>query len=294
MLREESRYTIVSPAPEAFWQHPWYTTARWTGKQWTVSIKPGFVNEWDPVIEGIGEKGADVDLLDRPRIPVSAFRDVGYEDDPIPKFFLKLGVRAPDSGISILGDVVRTTNDDSSLPRRSLRAVDCYLSVARASYQSRAEQIDASGTSAVVVDYSVTYNTSTLDRYGTRPRLRLAGKFPAVKPPTLAERLMGSFQDEGEDRLLISTVFFLSPPNEPDAPMGPRWTPYVQHNLFWNLQHRARNVAPAKDPEPIRLATGLPLADLLGNAWLSTINDVSDRILNAVNNTTPEGKFWTA
>ncbi len=70
------------------WQHPWFTIPSWTGKRWAVTVKPGFVNGWDPLCPGVGEDGADVDLLDWPSLPINAFREPGYEGDTIPAYFL--------------------------------------------------------------------------------------------------------------------------------------------------------------------------------------------------------------
>jgi hypothetical protein len=265
-------------------------------KRWEATVQPGFVGGMDPLVPGAGEKGADADLVDGPAIPLRSFRAVPAEGERIPDFFAALGVRAPENPVSLneLGGVTidTTTRETEDLPPRALRAVDLYLALARATYRGVATEIDATGASGVTVDYAVTFDTSRLDQVGTRPRLMQAGIFPAVRTPTLAERLLGLYQDEGEDRLLVSTVFLLSPPNQLESEPDETWTPYVRHNLFWNLHHAPRNVPPA---QPIRLFTGLlgGLGDLIGNQILSGINEYSDRVNNAVNTTSNEGRFWS-
>lgn len=311
LLLELPDGTLVSADPAASWRHPWFTVPRWNGREWTATVHPGFVNQWDPTVPGVPARNSqrstlnaqplpDADLSDDPEIPLRGFRSLPGEGDPVPPFFKALGVLEPDLGISVNsvgGVVIDTTPQEAPrLPPRSLVAMDFYLAVARATYESRAQEIDASGTSGVTVDYSVSFNTDQLSRLGARARLMQAGKFPEVRRPTLTDRLLGLHQDEGEDRVLVSTIYLLSPPDRLGGPPDKTWTPFVRHHQFWNLSHAARNLPPATDPQPIRLFTGLVggLGDLIANQILSGINEFSDRVLNAVNTTTNEGRFWTA
>lgn len=290
-LLELADGTMVSPDAGTQWRHPWFTSPRWNGKDWVATVAPGFVNEWDPLVPGYG------DLIDGPEMVLSSFRSLPGEGDPLPAFFKALGVLDFFDGytVSEFGVALKTPPTPTQ-PPRALVAMDFFVAVARATYQGQATEIDASGTSGVVVDYSVAFDTANLDRLGLRPRLLQAAKYPAVRVPTLAERLMGQYQDEGEDRILVSTVYLLSPPDQPNGPPDARWTPFVRHNLFWNLAHAARNIPPPKPAEPIRLFTGLlgGLGDLIANQTLSGINEYADTVNNAVNTTNNAGVFWTA
>ena len=285
------RGQVLNISPEAGWRYPWFPIVRWIEGRWTVQIRPGFVNGEDPAVPGHG------DLLDSPKIPLS-FRNVPGEGDPLLPFFEKLGVRKPSGNISINATVsvsIDTTDrEQSALPPRLLAACDVWVSVARATYRGVATIVDGSGTSGEAVDYSVTYDTSQLDRVGARPRLLVGPRMPPVKAPTLTERLSGQFQDDGEDRILISTLYFLSPPDATDPQPNQLWQPFPANNCFWNLSHAARNDPPREPPKPIRIFTGLVggFADLIGNQFLSQINEASDRVNNAVNTTTNEGRFW--
>lgn len=300
LLLELPDGTLVSADPRVGWKHPWFTEPRWAGKRWVATVKPGFINERDPVVPGGGrdESGqvVDGDLTDRADMTLNGFRSVPGEGDPIPPFFAVLGVvdLRPKLNTDELGGVTVSMPDIPPNPR-ALVAVDFYIAKARATYQGRAQEIDESGVTGVTVDYSVTFNTDQLDRVGSLPRLMQAPMYPAVKPPTLAERLTGQYQDAGEDRILVSTVFLLSPPGVLDGEPDARWTPFVRHSLFWNLSHEPRNIPPARDPQPIRLWTGLAfgLGDVIGNQILSGVNEYADVVLNAVNTTTNEGRFWT-
>ncbi len=150
---------------------------------------------------------------------------------------------------------------------------------------------DASGTSGQVVDYSVVYDTTALDRMGTRARLMQAPLMPAVKKPTFLERLNGTYEDDGEDRKLISTVYLLSPPNQLEGEPDETWTPYVKHAAFWNLAYHPRNLMPEVN-QPLRFpGTGLPLADMIVGQWLALQNSLYQQVLNAYDTTSNAGKF---
>ena len=214
----------------------------------------------------------------------------------MPAFFSALGARAPINNLSITatGGVSVTDSLADEAPRRSLYAGELFLAVARPTYRTNATVVDASGTSGLVVDYSITYDTTQLDLFGRRARLRLAGQFPAVRRPTWFERLQGTFQDDGEDRIRVATVFLLSPPS-PEGGPDASWTPFIQHHLFWNLRYGAKAAIPRRLPAPIRLFTGLAggFGDAIGNQFLAPINELTAQLDLALNATTPEGRFWT-
>lgn len=294
--------SFSAPRPRRGVPHAWQTTAEWNGTRWEARVRAGFVNGLDPVCRGYlpGEGGEvrEVDLIDGPVIPLNVFRTPG-EDDPLPVFFERMGVRKPDGGgVQVMpgGVVVDTTEPAGAAAVRLLRAVDFYVAVARPSYQATARVVDATGVSGKVVDWAVGYDTSNVDRVGARARLMQAAKFPAVRRPTLIERLLGLFQDEGEDRIWISTVFLLSPPGAMGGPDG-SWMAFAQHNPrggFYDLMHASANEVPRQVVEPIRLFTGLAggIGDLIGNQLLAPFNDFAQRVEAAVATTTTEGRFW--
>lgn len=301
LLLELPDGTLVSADPSAAWQHPWFTVPTWDGKQWTATVKPGFVNEWDPTISGLPkskEDPTDAEMLSLPSIPLQGFRRIPSVGDRLPPFFKALGVLDFFEGASVdaSGNVSLKKMPEPTQPPRGLVAMDFFVSVARATYQGHVTITDASGVTGQVADYSVSYNTDQLSRLGTRARLRQAERFIPVRTPTLAERLLNQFQDDGEDRTLISTVYFLSPPDKVNGVPDQTWTPFVQHHQFWNLCHRARNEPPAKPPSPIRLYTGLlgGWGDLIFNQLLTPLNELSQTASNAVATTDNAGKFWSA
>jgi hypothetical protein len=188
------------------------------------------------------------------------------------------------------------TSDTEETRTRPLVACDVWVSVARAAYRGEATVVDGSGVSGEVVDYAVTFETSQLDRVGSRPRLLTGPKMPEVRPPNFLERMLyGQYQDDGEDRILISTVYFLGMEGAV-PPVNRSWQPFVGHNCFWNLSHRAKNAVPRQPPAPVRIFTGLAggWGDIIGNQMLSQLNELSDRVNNAANTTDNVGRYWTA
>lgn len=282
------------------WEHPWHTRAFFADNAWHATVtRPGLVNGIDPTVPGVTlADGEEAVLTDYPAIRLNGFRTPGGENDRILDFFLALGVPAPEGDEFRLDDLgvqmVIGNEAPAALPPRQLLACDLYLARARASLQASLTLVDASGTSGVIVDYAAAYDTTRLDQVGARARLLQAAKFPAITQPSVMDRLMGNFSDEGEDRLPVCTVFLLSPPNfqgEPDA----SWTPFVQHHAFWNLRCNGRQQITAT-VEPIRFHSGLAagLGDLVINQYLALDNDLFARLTNALNNSVTEGDWATA
>lgn len=300
-VSHSSEGQVVDLTGSALWRHPWFTDPRWNAKlrRWEATVAPGFVNGQDPLVPGAETDSlAEPGLIDAPAIPLHSFRSVPGEGERLDPFFAALGVREPENRFSIsdLGKVTLDATereDENPLPPRALVAMDCYLTVARATYEPQVTVVDGSGTSGQVVDYTVTFNTDNLRRQGARARLMQAARFPAPRIPTFQERLGGDYQDEGEDRQPVSTVYLLSPPNQLDGEPDATWTPYVKHHLFWNLAHAARNLPPVNAKPQRFQGTGLPLADMIIGPWLALQNELYQRVLNAFNNTSNEGRFWT-
>ena len=288
------RGQIVNISAAAGWRHPWFPSLRWMQDRWEVHLRAGFVNGFDAAV-------GQLFLLDNPWTPLPGCRHLdGSEGRAIPQFFQRLGVKSARQKVSIsaIGGVMvdETEREEAGLPPRQLVACDVWVSVARATYQGVVTVIDASGASGEVVNYEVGYDTAQLERVGARARLQLGPEYPAVRTPTIYERLQGQFTDDGEDRILIATLYFLSPPDATDLVPTVGWQTYTANNCFWNLSHAAKNDPPKDPPAPIRFFSGLAgvWGDVLINQTLSQFNELSDRVFNAVNTTNNEGRFWTA
>jgi hypothetical protein len=290
---------VINFDPALGWIHPWFVSGGWKTDGFYFRVRPGFVNGEAPEVVAETDEAPAVTLLEAPENRINGWRVVDGLTDRIPGFFAQLGVRQPVDNISISESggvqVDVTQRDETSTPPRLLMAADIWVSIARATYAADIRITADVATTAEVVDYNVRYDTATLDRIGSAPRLRWGPQFIPVRQPTLAERFMGQFTDDGEDRILISTIYMLSPPDFVDYAPSPQWQFFRSNNCFWNLNHAARNETPRVNPAPIKIFTGLlgGLGDSIGNMLLAGANEFTDRVRNAVNTTTNEGRFWT-
>jgi len=323
---------LVSQSDSGLYKHPWFNSPRWNPEKeksdalkaatraageevkpgvWEAMVRPGFVNGEDPTVKQ--EDGTLVGLVDAPPIQLNAFvSPMGF-----PKFFESLGVQKETSKVSITGndgsgnfDSIKIRIDEtpreSTAERRYLQSCEVFLSVARPTY-SMATQVEGNLITGHLVDYTVTFDTSAMERSGTRARILAAAAMPETYKPTLQDRLAGVYGDDGEDRIRVATIFFLSPagwtpkmgdkgPLAPPPPNG-FWTPFVRHNLFWNLCHSAKNLPPVNTKQA---ATDSFLSFFVGRytvapqATLGAMEAEGQRILAAaLNNTSNEGKFWS-
>lgn len=280
-------------------QRCWAVQEAWFDAGWRIRFGVGFVNDETPLIP---LADGEVDMWSEPELRLGNFRVVGtVEGDPLPPYFRGLGRRFNDQDQARVDQESGAVSINAGMqagdiePKASLLAVDFYVSVARATYQGAANIVDGSGTSGSIVDYAVTFNTENLDRFGARARFRQAPKIAPVIEPTLLDRLSGGYQDDGEDRRLIATLFLMSPDGVDAVVPDETWQPLVQYHEFWNLGYAARNDPPATGYRPIQLVTGLAfgLGDSIANQYLSLINDQAAQILNAVNTTDNRGEFWS-
>ncbi len=300
--------------------HPWQTKAAWNAaeKRWEARVRPGFVNGMDPMVPGVEVEREDWDpatgkaadryrtatLCDEAGIPLHGF-GAGFEK--ISKaariYFEKRGAverkEEENYAVNDLGMVTFQDTDQGAQPDvwRPLRSVDLYLAQARPSLRGVVDIVDGTGLTGQVAQYSSTYDTAMLDLHGYRARLQQAPKYPGnAAKPTAKDILAGNYTDDGEDRQPVCTVFLLGPQlgwdEEAPEPDG-SWTAHVQHHLFWNVMYASRYEPPARPPAPIRLTTGLALADTLGNQIMAPTNDLVSRVMAAFNARSPEGSFYT-
>lgn len=269
--------------PVRRWRHPWAVDVRWNeGGFFEARIAvAGLVNGLPPLVEG------EATTLDDVWMPLRSLRG-GLDGEPahVKVFFGTRGVKAA-------ADLPSSISD---LPSRLLAACDVWLARARLSYKASVTAVDASGTSGQIVDYAVTYDTAALEARGASARVSRGASFPEKQRPTLAERLMGLYQDDGEDRLRVCSIYFLSPPEPKNAVPDAAWQVFTRHDLFWNVRHGARVEMPKQPPKPIRFFSGLAagLGDMIINQNLALSNDLAQRIGAAVANDAPEGQWSIA
>lgn len=289
-------------------RHPWSTQVEYdaASASWVAYVKPGFVNGLDPRLPDVESKakkatGQDVVVSLCDEEPTGLY---GWSDVERPsKFFQEMGVVSAREALKIdtnTGTVqMQISSTASGLPPRILKQCQIYIQQPRITYKVVASA-PANLVTGDIADYNVTYDTTTLDLYGTRARL-MTGSVPGKVAPSLADRLSGAYGDDGMDYLLVADVFAVSP-IDADGPalqnVNSQWEIHVQHKLFWNVNHAMRNLPPVNLP---RSMVDPFLAFFVGRysfapvATFGALQSEMQRITAAVfNSTAGEGRFWTA
>ena len=314
---------LVSVKDSGMWHHPWFTSPTWnpnagSSGRWECTVTPGFVDGVDPRVpaaeaeeaarletqkKGSG-KGVTLGLCDRPKVPYYQYKTL---TNPIPKFFQALGVKVKKEKVSVntsSGKIVWdiTNAQDTGPKERWLQQAQVYISKARATYSMDAS-VQGNLVMGQIVDYTVKYDTSLLEQAGTRARLLTAGEMPASYAPSLADRMAGVYGDDGEDRHLVATVYFLSPADfklpvdgampAPDV----NWTPFVKHDLFWNLCCVALNLPPVnvkRSPKDPFLAWYVGRYTVAPMATVGAMEaEMQRQLVAAMNESSNQGHFWT-
>ena len=296
--------------------HPWHTSLAWSeGDQlWKARIVPGFVNGKPPEVPALrytvtepgqpGRPGKSVEvtptLLDELPIPITATREIrGAESgESVPRYFRDMGVREEKSGASAGGAMGVTINlsDHEEEGERLLRAADIVLTAYRATYQMNVT-FPANIVLANIVDYSVGLDISNAFRPAD---IRAMPKIPSSRENTFFDRLQGIYGDEGYDQILVSTVYFVSPPKSVatkplDAVTG-EWTPVVKHSLFWNAGYWCE-VEPPKNFQQLSSTGALLFVGrytLAPAAAFGAMEAEMQRMVAATFNEPPKGVFYTA
>jgi hypothetical protein len=269
--------------------------------------------------------GTEINLLDKPMIKIRlsdiydprdgiAQSDGTIKHEVIPEFIYAMGVK---KGVALSSDAVNASNFDdpttaanlldqtlSSGAGPSLSKCDVWISQARITNKLFVD-IPGNIVTGQLVDYTVGIDTATLQGVGARARI-VIGPYvpPAPVSPGFDQRLGGSYGDNGEDQILVSTIYWISPPDsagksftETDDEGNPRWSAFVKHNLFYNLTYKPKNLVPQNNNQP-----GIDpfLAWFVGRYTFAggiagAVTAISDQVLTALwNDSNGEGAFWTA
>jgi hypothetical protein len=316
-LGDRILYSLDSPQE---WMHPWYTTVGYFTQEsgvlkntkdeaiagFAAVVNPGFVNGIDPVCPGaqkiiVGEEKTSNNLLSGGD-PVEIKEQPGLLDGPlIPLYgFVFIGKGIP-AGLKDLGAEERSSDPNTIAPTnpdaRYVATTGIYLQCARPTSKMDVSEFNYPMDS---IDYSVSFDTAALDRYGVRATIGVGAPPPNLKP-SIADKLTGGYQDPGLDCWMIATVYLLSPKNpitdkDGNPVVTEAWVPYVKHHTYWNLEYRWRLVVPQNKP----LKTDMSLLPITGRyglagqgmvaAGASEVNRLMAAVLNAKNT---NGKFWT-
>ncbi|MDR3405600.1 MAG: hypothetical protein P4L99_24100 [Chthoniobacter sp.] len=249
------------------------------------------------------QQSVDLPLYLNPAIPMD-FRGIGFDGDPsnsVPQFFIDLGAAAAPKQSS--GDLL---NDGDALQNgilgaaptppanlRLLRACDFWVHQPRLALTSEVtlEPGIATGVS------NVTQTLSVASAAASDVLRVFQGTFTPLTPFTAGiDPLQGDYEEPTFDELLISTVYLLSPPNTPiGSTPDATWTPYVRHNLFWNLYwaQPAFRILPADPGVPLIPPLAGGAAQLVINFLTASINDATQQALNILRGHSLAGTFWT-
>lgn len=241
----------------------------------------------------------DVPLYKRPPIPLSSWTRVSK----IPEFFADRGaVRPPPSGIDTSMGFVQITLTTPVPGARVLKSCDVMINQPRVALSSSIE-ITPSGA---VTGMSLVNQTLAMREPSGGEKLRMqTGSYKELQEESGrfqgAARLVENYEEQTWDRMLIATVYVLSPPDaDEEAAVDETWEPYVQHAQFWNLnwqQPLLRETMFNEDIFKPLLGTLSVLGGGVGFLWASTVtaslNDAMQGAYNVLTATSLGGSFWT-
>ena len=307
------RHRIVSALALAAspWRHPWHTTVRWSEESgaWLASVKPGAclsaTSDGDPVVR-VDRIVAPAETVTRLELPPRGdernlraylsegapltlrpglFRPIGTDavgterlpGEAVPTFFASRGVLGPRilrdaGGAAVLATEGLVTDRRQA---RLLRACDLVLGHDRPATTAAVRTSDLSPGSA-----ALEFSTGRATSYDGAPQLSALAKWTSPADVAALDLALGTGTDSGRDEIRLATVYLLSDPGmeEGSDPVGPGWTPFVDHDVFWNLQYQTR--FDAVEVEPTRLETPIPIlaAGELGRFAKAFTDDINGRV----------------
>jgi hypothetical protein len=337
-LSENPLGQSLSATRGADWKHPWFTEAVWLPQKgaWVAVVMAGFVNGTAPVVrasaadlretrgtffgqlvdartgaaeiaqlarlaieteDGIPDDALmDVPISQKPPVPLSSWRKVGYGGEgSVPLFFRDRGVGQPPA-----------TEPGKAQARppagnRLLCACDVFLEQPRTALSATVELTPTAAGSSLVSQ------TLAMEEKPNTARVRLqSGEFSAFEQSQLnfrgAGSLVADYQEQTTDRIKVSTVWMVSPPDVPvESQPDATWQPFAQHNLFWNLnwaQPLLRGAVVVNDIFSPLLGVLSVLGTGAGFFWASAtvagIADATQSAYNILRAMSLEGTFWTA
>jgi hypothetical protein len=281
---------------------------------------------------GGGGEPAYYPLLQGPVIPVTSYLKSFTR---IPPFFKEQGVKevAQDfaaAGLSVNAAGGITMNltpsaeeAQNQIPSRLLIGQDFWISIARAAYKSDVTLVGNLITGQIM-DYSVGFDGSEVERVGVRPRLnqgdfqRMAFERESRRAEVRLRLQTGGPVDDPYDYQFLFTFWLLSPeiipqldagqPGAPATTSPPlsQWEPYVEYGIgpnttgnsgggWWNFYHAAKNEPPfnAKQLSLSSIGALVGRYTFVPQATQGLLEAEQQRILNAMlNSTSNEGQFW--
>lgn len=292
MISHEKWNALIKPLAEwlpagfianvrSSWQHPWEVTPTLVDGVWKFSINPGFVfngRTCDVTMEGVPlTESGPIGLLTALHSP-----------ETIPPFFQQLGVTPP---ITLTEDAQFQVSGLLSAEQRQLRSFDFVLNHDRIG--TRTDWTLGSGTDGMFAQFSVGFYTMP-----NAKKTAYITQVPSFQASTdlLSALLGGGADTEPIDKLLLATIWFLSPPNtSPAAEVDETWTPYPQPHIYWNLRYSATltRVELANQNITVNIPSAGGLLQTIGNAMLANQNDSANAAVELLRANLAKGMFWT-
>lgn len=299
-----------------------------------ASIKQGYVNAEDVEVS-VPAKDASQETLDRlgiksvsdktgmvvaelhesPKIEIlnSNLRKIGSDADPtgftgnsdlsggsfsfepVPAYFADKGVESAAPRDASFSGGIQEQFQVGGVPkseRRYLRAMDIVLTQERPASRAIWTENPATGG----VSFSMGY-TGTFDADQNKVFISKRRKFePQSGVFDPADAIRGDAGTDPFDTINVCTIYLLSQAGQGEGEdPDESWTPYVQHHLFWNLNHGSNRLENQTFEPPLNF--NFPLAGGVGNSLITNVlaendNRVSE-ITNILNSSQVTGKFWT-
>jgi hypothetical protein len=230
---------------------------------------------------------------------------IGSDGDPsitVPEFFADLGVASStqptDQQIEEDPDAAASSLVQASVPAgaRLLRQCDIVLHQPRVGLTSTV-QLEP----GIVTGQSNVTQTLGLANPDASDTLRVygIGTWTAPAADASIDPLTGDYVENTYDEIVVATAYVMSPANTPagSAP-DETWTPFVSHNLFWNLswaQPEFVNVT-LSDGQNLSVLGELAggVAAVAINFLTASLNDAGNDALNILNAASMAGFFWMA
>lgn len=306
------------------WKHPFKHSVRWDGENWLLQVNPGFVNANPVEVTTSGkyispasiikhtvqndEQDVRLPITEYPEVQVFDWRGIGSGADPlvsgidasgsvgesfepVPEFFQNQGVLEESRNIdSSFATGVTITEGERPQDARLLRAFDTYIEVPR--LETVVDWSFGTVLEATLATFTISYKEPEDDTailYNT-------AKFTPETVPSEIDLLAGIFADSRKDQKKMATVYFLSAPGaDPSDELDDTWTPFVAHDVFFNLSHRLKTIPEPTKVESNTLQTGLAggIADPIIGGLLAQNNDLLNNAQQIYNARSTGGTFWS-
>jgi len=260
----------------------------------------------EPVIAELHEK-PQIEILNRNLRKIGADADpIGFNGnadlsggsfvfEPVPAHFADKGVESAAPRDASFSGGIQEQFQVGGIPkneRRYLRAMDIVLTQERPASRAVWSDDPSTGGISFAMGYTGSFGPDN-NRVFISKRRRFEPQAEGFDP---LEAIRGNDGTDPFDKIHVCTIYFLSQAGrgegeDPDD----SWTPYVEHHLFWNLNHGSNRMEDQTFTDPVNF--NIPLAGGVGTTLINNIlaenNARVEELENILNAGQVTGKFWT-